>query len=585
MNRALIYLFTRSFWNSIVVRVKRLRQPKYLIGALIGGAYFYFYFYRFLLRGDFQGRPPRPDGANLPFALGEDVRINLAALGLFVAVVIFGWIVPSSRAALQFTEAEVSWLFPAPLSRTQLIRFRLIKSQLGLLMLALLMTILTGRMAHDGHALLHTFGWWIVLMALQLHRLAASFTITRLMDRGLSTAWRRLGALGIAGAFVWILTLWAKQAPALPELSEFASEGTFATYIREIASAGPAQWLLLPFRWVVRPWFASDALDFIKSMVPAVVVIAAHYFWVIRSEVAFEEASVQLSEKRAAMVAAHRSGNVRFRMVPKSEQTPLFALRPKGWPAFGFTWKSWIRFGGRRVLRTGVLIAILCIVAAAGPLLVVEWRRFAGAPLMIGIGAICALLFSGPQLTAQAIRRELQSVEWLKACPVPPSQIVFGQILGPALMWSAIEWVGTIVALLGTCAMPNPLPNPPLVAPLIALGALIFLPPFNIVASLVPAGVMLLFPGWFKPGEVRGIEATGLGIIMLFAQLLFLALALVPAILAFSGVAYVAHLVLPAIPSVALGTVFAASTLAVESWLGALVLGQILAKFDSSAER
>jgi hypothetical protein len=123
MNPALLYLFTRSFWNSIVSASKRLRQPKYLIGAIIGGAYFYFYFYRFLFRGDFQ-RTPTPINPRPGFELSEDLRVNLAALGLFVAVVVFGWIIPSSRAALTFSEAEIAWLFPAPVSRAQLIRFR-----------------------------------------------------------------------------------------------------------------------------------------------------------------------------------------------------------------------------------------------------------------------------------------------------------------------------------------------------------------------------------------------------------------------------------------------------------------------------
>jgi len=232
-----------------------------------------------------------------------------------------------------------------------------------------------------------------------------------------------------------------------------------------------------------------------------------------------------------------------------------------------------------------VLGAILCILAASLPLLVPAWREIGSVPATGGFITISVLLFSGPQITAQGLRRELQSVEWLKACPVPPSEIVFGQILGPALTWSAIEWVATIVLLLGVSAQPDALPNPALVAPLIAVGAFFVLPPFNIVASLVPSGVMLLFPGWFKPGEMRGIEATGLGIIMVFAQVLFLALSLIPAALAFAGVAYVSHLVLPLIPSLALSTVFAASTLAVESWFGSLVLGQILARFDTSAER
>ena len=48
---ALGYLITRSLINSITHRLTRLRQPKYLIGAVLAGAYFYFYFYKFLFIG------------------------------------------------------------------------------------------------------------------------------------------------------------------------------------------------------------------------------------------------------------------------------------------------------------------------------------------------------------------------------------------------------------------------------------------------------------------------------------------------------------------------------------------------------
>src|SRR4030095_8649495 len=119
------------------------------------------------------------------------------------------------------------------------------------------------------------------------------------------------------------------------------------------------------------------------------------------------------------------------------------------------------------------------------PLLVDEWAEFAGVPVIAGFATSFGLLFSGPQLTGQSLRRELQSVEWLKACPVPPAQIIFGQILGPALVWSAIEWVATVISLLGALATPDSLPEPAFTVPLICIGALLVLPPFNMVASLV----------------------------------------------------------------------------------------------------
>ena len=56
MISALLYLQYHTFRNRLVSRFRRLKQPKYLIGAIVGGLYFYFYFFRYLFRG-FGGRP------------------------------------------------------------------------------------------------------------------------------------------------------------------------------------------------------------------------------------------------------------------------------------------------------------------------------------------------------------------------------------------------------------------------------------------------------------------------------------------------------------------------------------------------
>ena len=46
MLSALLYLRLMSARNWLVARIRRLRQPKYLFGALVGCAYFYFFFFR-----------------------------------------------------------------------------------------------------------------------------------------------------------------------------------------------------------------------------------------------------------------------------------------------------------------------------------------------------------------------------------------------------------------------------------------------------------------------------------------------------------------------------------------------------------
>ena len=44
---ALFYSQFHSVKNRLVTRVKRLRKPKYLFGAIVGSLYFYFYLIRF----------------------------------------------------------------------------------------------------------------------------------------------------------------------------------------------------------------------------------------------------------------------------------------------------------------------------------------------------------------------------------------------------------------------------------------------------------------------------------------------------------------------------------------------------------
>jgi len=582
---ALFYLLGCSLKNAVLTRLRRLRQPKYLIGALLGLAYFYLYFYRFLYVGGLHPQPRRAAAPNFDLALNPDTALNLAALALLFAVVLFAWIIPAERTAISMTEAELAWLLPAPISRSQLIHFKLLKSQLGLLLFALLMTLVTGRIARDGHGIIHTLGWWAVLATFRLHRLGSSFVLTRLMDRGLSTMRRRIIVLAMALLGVGILVAWRQSAPSPPDLTTLLLHGQFGPYVRDLVSSGPAPVLLTPFRFVVGPWFARDGLHFMLVLGPALLVVGAHYIWVIRSAIAFEEASVQFSEKRAAWLAARRSGDLRFRIGPRARQEPIFALRPAGSPVIAFIWKAWIQAGGRRTFRISTACCACLIVLAAVPAFTGEWRAAGYVCGVIGFVCVCALLFGGPQATAQAVRRELQAADILKTAPVTGFQVILGQMLGPSIVWAGIQWTGLLLMILGgfvTNEVPHEVIS--LVPSGVAAAGLLLLP-FNIVSGLIPTGVMLLFPGWFRPGEMRGLESTGLGLLMVFAQFVFIALSLLaPALAAFS-VGYLVHLFAPASLSVILGALVAASTLALEACLGAIGLGAVFERFDAGREQ
>src|SRR5450631_626230 len=130
MIAAFFYLQYHSVRNRLVSRFKRLKQPKYLFGAIVGGLYFYFYFFRYL----FQGYARSGRQAVVPAIPPEYLMLaeSLAALALLV-IVLLAWLIPHERAELTFTEAEVAFLFPAPVTRRSLIHFKLVRSQMRIL--------------------------------------------------------------------------------------------------------------------------------------------------------------------------------------------------------------------------------------------------------------------------------------------------------------------------------------------------------------------------------------------------------------------------------------------------------------------
>ena len=125
------------------------------------------------------------------------------------------WVVPFERAALGFTEAEIAFLFPAPVTRRSLVHFRLLSSQLRSLAGAGVMVLFSQRWTFlGGNALTHAVGWWFVFSTLSLHFTGANFTLTRLADLGVG-GWRRRG-LVLAGVAAVVAATWLRLPTSAP---------------------------------------------------------------------------------------------------------------------------------------------------------------------------------------------------------------------------------------------------------------------------------------------------------------------------------------------------------------------------------
>ena len=579
---ALLYLQVHSFRNRLVARLKRLRKPKYLIGGIVGGLYFYFYFFRFFLFG---GRAGKTAAAGVLPTDFSAVAESVGAMVLLVMVA-WAWIIPHARAALAFTEAEVAFLFPAPVTRRTLIHFKLLKSQAGILFTTLFLTLLSGRFARGGSVWIHATGWWVIFSTLNLHFLASSFARTQLLDRGVSNGQRRLVVLLLVAALAGAVLVWGGQAIAAPTLNDLTGLRAIADYIRRVAESGPVPYLLYPLRLVLRPYLAPDALAFVRALGPAVLLMAAHYAWVIRSEVAFEEASVALAQQRADLVAAARAGSSMSLGKSKKAKRAPFTLQPKGFPAVALFWKNLISAGQMFTLRLWLILA-----AIAGPTCIVFGATARNAELLpvIGLGALIVggwSLLIGPQIARQDFRQDLPVADILKMYPMRGWEVVLGELLAPAAILTGVQWVLLIVAVCFLERLPGEEPIPLLTRVAFGVAAAVIVPMLNVVSLLIPNAAVLLFPAWFQTGREapHGIEATGQRLIFAIGQFLVFVVSLVPAGVAFAAVYFGAHLWTGLVVAVPLAALAAALALAAEAGLGIRLLGRLFEKFDLSAE-
>ena len=592
---ALLYLRFTSFKNWLIARAQRLRQPKYLFGAVVGCAYFYFFFFRAFGPGP-QNSPDDPTAIQAmrtleaaQFGLPADWLPTLTAAGA-LALLAFAtliWVVPTQRAALGFSEAEIAFLFPAPISRRRLVHFRLLSAQFRSLIGAAVMMLFSNRWSFiGGNALTHALGWWFIFSTLNLHFSGANSTLTRLTDLGLG-AWRRrlLVFVPIAAAFgiaVWRLPPGtAATAPGgeieIPSL---------AGGITALSAMAPLSWLLWPFKFVIAPFLAVDAGAFLLALGPALAVVALHYFWVVRTAVDFEDSSVDYAQKRSARIAAWRAGGRRTQTPTKARPGP-FLLGPKGRPELAFLWKNllsaWPYFNLRVWLGTAAVIIVGCAWLRSQPSLQmgvvsIGWFTLAFAGYVVVVG---------PQFARQDIRSDLPNADILKIYPLAGWQVVLGEILTPVAILTGVLWL----ALLTIALTLQPGGNTaewltPAVRLTFALAIALVTPALVTLQLIVPNAAALLFPSWFQLTRTRGggPEVVGQRMIFFFAQVFTMAFALLPAGLAAVAAGFMFWWLLGPAGTVAIAALAVLAVLVGEAWCALWWLGRRFEKLDLSAE-
>ncbi len=591
MNPALLFLIRRSFVNAIRAKVKRLKNPRYLVPFLIGVVYFGAIFLTRAGGSSARGWSP---GDGLPGAGTDPSRVwmewGFAALVMMFAV--SSWVLPTKGSPLPFLEPEVALLFTAPLSRKELVRYKLIDFQKYLLPAPLIFGLLNAGRLGPARTLYLMIGIWLALSILSLHGIGARMTRLSLAEHG-AGAWRRQGIpILVVVAYVGFIALTAPPFPSGD--SGVAVQDRIAAWLQSL-DASPAGKALLPFRLQVRSAMATDLGGFLLDAGALVCLQFLLYRWVLSNDVAFEEAAAAQAEKISLRIAAAKKGRFSTGETGRKPRRNPWRLGLEGSPEIAFAWKSVTE--ALRSFSPRLLIFMVTSVFIALPIALktAEGKGTTGSVmLLIAAGTLaggaCLLTIGGPALLGVNLRQDMERVEALKTLPLTGARLVQSSLVGSVLPVAAIQAFLLVVAAI---LFPG-IPKAPAITPAWVIAAagigIVVLPCMTALSATVDAASVIFFPAWVKPGQVPvqgGMEGMGYGIVTTLAKAIVFVLGmLLPAGIgvgiAAAGFAIGGTVFGPA--AALLGALFAGSCVMAETWVACRFLGARFERLDPAEE-
>lgn len=413
-------------------QLRRLRQPRYIIGALAMGAYVASLLFSPSARGAIAADP------NL-----LDVRQLLSILGLSLALGAW-WLATPNDNALAFSSAEVYFLFPAPVERRTLVQARLFSVQSLLLLQVLIWTLLLRRGGGDLHGVFRAIGLWLLFTTASLHRLGATLARTHAPDAPRRKPIARIIAVAYLCALIAAGLRAAPQAIAMwRSFLALSSYDTTRVVDRFMAGRIAVQTLLndpvihalvWPIRAITAPAFADDARGWWIALPGALLVLLLHYIWILRDPQPFEELAIGSSARFADRVARMRRGSSLTGFKPSRFR---WDLQLHGNPAVALIWKNVtaaLRTFRPRSLIVAIVIVLMIVVFTS-------WNDgsfdLARSSMRSALTTTFISIFAAAVLTAPAwfrldLRHDLAHLAFLKTAPLPAHTVVATEILTAA---------------------------------------------------------------------------------------------------------------------------------------------------------
>ena len=429
-------------------------------------------------------------------------------LGLFIFT-FYTLVFSTGEATVYFSASEAAFLFPAPITRKQLLAYLLLKSLLGIAGVSLFFGLfMSPRLA------LAVPRWLAVIFTLsflQLLTMNVSF-LRQILEEKLSVVIRRL-----LGLFFGVLVL-----TAITQTFQSVSGNDFDAYLKVFRESTAGKLMLAPFFVFVRALTATDWQTFIPYAAVLLAIDLALLLLAFRLDALSLEAALAISEKMTERLKlmqskgawhafeSKRDSSVAQRKIP---QLPFWGgVGPVLWQRMTTTFRSSSRL--LWVLAGAVTFAagLVYLIGRSGS----DPARTFAAPL-VGLGSMAYMSF----LICLSLQNEIERVGYLKSLPIRPIAVVIGDLIGFPILLSVIQ--STFITVLA-CFFTN-------LAPWLLCGAILTLP-LNLLLFEIDKLVFYIYPTRLAKGAPGDFQNSGKQMIFMTLKMLMLGAAGIVVIIA-----------------------------------------------------
>ena len=553
MTRAFLFAISRMSWNRVMSRLRRLREPRYILSGVAAAAYFWFLFFRHTAQVK-----------TIPHAYGQDIT-TITALVL-LSVFIGAWGLPQQSGGLEFSEAEIHFLFAAPLSRWQLLFYKFLRSQWRVMFTVFMMWIFGVR--RSGNVL----GMYAAFAVMSIYFTMTALGRARLKLAGVGAIARMVIVALLLAALSILVT--KSVSSSVTTLGPNAGGAAAVVHALERGLDRPVfHALLFVPRFFAGAIFERTTAGLAVSILGLAILATLFFFAAVRLNVSFEEASIEVSnerrKRRSRMTQRHFGTTVTLRTrIP-------FPLAPSGRPEYALLWKNLI--ATMRVSLTQVAILILPMITVAAVLLYGGPGSAEVSLLLTCMLALGFILF-GPMAVRTDLRADIGKLDILKSYPIAGEWIVSAEMAAPLALISAAE----LVLLMTAWALAAHVDKfADFGRPEYAVIAIIFIVPITAIELLIQNAIVILFPAWTAvPSReaARGFLAMGQRVLLMVGQVITLCFAAIPAAIVGVPCLLLAQRFLSGGIALAVSAVPPAAVLVAEIWIAIRLLG---AQFDA----